>query len=192
MKKSVEWTAELDEQIRTLSMKKGWSFAEISRHLREKFGIDCSKNAVLGRASRIGIRASLAGAPKSKHKASERDRERTKLEAERLQKRLNVELPTKITGPTPVPEFGPAPDTAIRLLDALGNHCRFPVEGRGLSLLVCGAPPKEGSSYCPSCHERSVEPAPLRVLRPGRDNSQVPMGGKLRNAAPRDLTAMFR
>ena len=40
----------------------------------------------------------------------------------------------------------------VPFLDATPSQCRFPAEGGGLSLIVCGAPIHEPSgSYCPAC-----------------------------------------
>lgn len=50
-------------------------------------------------------------------------------------------------------------------------HCKFPVAGRGLGLMVCGAPCQEGSPYCPDCHRKAHITRPLKRINSGPTGS---------------------
>lgn len=46
-------------------------------------------------------------------------------------------------------------------------HCKFPVAGRGIDLMVCGAPTQPGSPYCPDCHRKAHTVRPLKKINSG-------------------------
>jgi hypothetical protein len=55
-----------------------------------------------------------------------------------------------------LPAPAPLPATAVKLLNAFNNQCRFPLRGSGIGLIVCGAAVAPKSSYCPDCRVRTI------------------------------------
>ncbi|MFG1339583.1 GcrA family cell cycle regulator [Xanthobacter autotrophicus] len=60
------------------------------------------------------------------------------------------------------------------LIDCERLHCRWPVDGSGADLVVCGDLVRDGSSYCEAHHARAHVPPPWRT---------VSVGGAARKAA---------
>lgn len=50
------------------------------------------------------------------------------------------------------------PATALRLIDTKSSHCKFPLQGSGISLVVCGADVGGFAPYCPACREKAYLP----------------------------------
>ena len=66
--------------------------------------------------------------------------------------------------------MGEAPaDTPHRrlLIDCERLHCRWPVDGGGAHLMVCGDAVQPGSSYCPRHHARAYAPPPWKTASVG-------------------------
>jgi GcrA cell cycle regulator len=117
------WT---DEQIEHLRQRHadGLSFSEIACELP-----GFSRNAVIGKAQRLGLAARVTIS------------QRRPAPAKRVRGRAS-----KIT-PQPAPE--PKPPEPVRLFDLEPHHCRWPVSGEGADTLFCGASKRSGSSsYC--------------------------------------------
>lgn len=156
MRFEVKWPEEADKLIRKL-LGEGKKFAEIATALNSELGLSFSKNAVIGRAHRIGSR-------------SDDTQVRHKRSAQPERKRRRLGAPSDLTpaagaprpdicdaAPEPAPTFEAPPRSqaepgAWRLLDLEHNQCRYPF-GEGpftfCGCLVAG----EGRSYCAD-HER--------------------------------------
>jgi hypothetical protein len=52
----------------------------------------------------------------------------------------------------------------VLLLNASDGDCRFPLDGEGMYLRVCGEPASPGISYCEACAKRAFNPAAKRPL----------------------------
>ena len=119
-----DWTWELVGQLRALHSL-GFSYREIGKQLR------MSRNAVLGKAHRLGLQARIAPPP----------------EGPQLRQR-----PMAIRVPPP------APHSQRCLIDELdGCRCRFPLWGfdPGEPRYYCGAPAELDGPYC-EFHTRLV------------------------------------
>lgn len=53
------------------------------------------------------------------------------------------------------------------LIDCERLHCRWPVDGAGADLMVCGDAARPGSSYCGRHHIRAYAPPPWKTVSVG-------------------------
>lgn len=53
------------------------------------------------------------------------------------------------------------------LIECERQHCRWPVDGAGADLMVCGDLVRDGSSYCERHHIRAYAPPPWRTVSVG-------------------------
>jgi len=137
----------------------GMSFAAIAEAINAKFKTSYSRNAVLGRATRMA----LAGASQWQDGAmSPSIAETSRLQ--RIQERAN----SKPWRPRPILE---ATETAplrcadvvprcLSLLELECDDCRYPYGGdeEGEVITFCGHPRRSGSSYCAAHFDLSVGP----------------------------------
>lgn len=56
---------------------------------------------------------------------------------------------------TDIHHDGELPETARLLFNTKKSHCRFPLRGERLALIVCGADVGGRGPYCPICRERA-------------------------------------
>jgi GcrA cell cycle regulator len=114
------WSPEMDERLKVL-IAEGLSASGAGRAL----GV--SRNAVIGRASRIGLTLNHSKAGPKVARARVRH------------------------APTPIVEAPPPPEAPVSLaLDLMSvgdQNCRWP-SGSGISTTFCGHPPVYGSPYC--------------------------------------------
>jgi GcrA cell cycle regulator len=160
------WTTERVDTLRKLHAD-GMAFSLIGVQL----GV--SRNAVIGKASRLGLdaRPHFNNAPIRKLDPEERARRL----AQRNEHRNAVQrLYRKLRAPPePLPEPTSAPPEflGIGLLDLERNHCRYP-RGEGTDILFCGQPVERGS-YCGHCY---------RIMyvrgRPERRSQWIPSRGE--------------
>ena len=139
----------------------GLSFSEITYEINRETRSTFSRNATIGKASRLGI---VAQAPRPKGTIGPR--------YERKPKGVTtssgiVDTPKAKRGRTKTgqlnPDFGVLerfdaqlrPDyfLGIPFLELNPSHCRYP-HGDGAAMLFCGQPQQNDSSYCASCHRR--------------------------------------
>jgi GcrA cell cycle regulator len=132
----------------------GLSAAEISQRLHGR-----SRNAVIGAVHRLNLETRDLSTrnpgpprPKAKRKAPPKP----------------LPPPVPIIAPQPAP--WPVPDTSITLEHVRVGQCRdIPGDPRlGAQAIMCGAPVKFGSSYCPYHHSIYWHPH-VRVRRPRQD-----------------------
>lgn len=148
------WAPEHSGALRDYVLR-GFSFGRAAREINRTFGTAYTRNAVLGRARRMGLLAServdspsivpsLAGA--------EHHVQASAVSAHASQPR-GLELP-------PTEAFKPAEPVKLRcvgvqprlisLLDLEPGDCRYPYGGdkEGEEITFCGHPRRPGSSYC--------------------------------------------
>ena len=125
------WTAEAVDQLRAIAAK-GLSASQIGAE------IGVSRNAIIGKALRVGIELQYKPKP-ARPKPPRQPRMISK-------KRL---------APVIVP-MAPEPDARNRtLLELKRRDCRYPVTADS-PFLFCGHPKAEGSSYCANHHHVST------------------------------------
>jgi GcrA cell cycle regulator len=187
--KKVEQTSWAPEHSRALREyhARGMSYSEIVKAINAKFATCYTRNAVLGRAKRMGLAdteqervlkqklANMLENRASRAKSPETNRSDTRSSALRL------------------PEFGPRrlagakiDPVELRCVDVSPRHlllvelerddCRYPYGGDqdGSAITFCAHPRRKGSSYCtPHFHltrdpvipeEQTVGTAPLRLV----------------------------
>lgn len=105
------------------------SMAQIRMALWETFGINISRNAIIGKLHRIGLH---------------RGRVPTK-----LRPLPRAKIAVDEWKPRPVPTMPVRPiGEPVTLLELASHHCRFPLREGPADQVFCGAEPADGSSYC--------------------------------------------
>jgi len=144
------WASEHSDALRDYFANR-MSFSEICREINARFGTSYTRNAVIGRAKRMGLSAPkrlespplVPVLPGSSRSAP-------------LQRRL----PAQDRGQPPGSAFGLAEPAKLRcvgiqprlisLLELEQGDCRYPYGGEkeGEEIAFCGHPRRPGSSYC--------------------------------------------
>ena len=143
------WSSEHSDALRDYFLK-GMSYAEIGREINARFGTAYSRNAVVGRAKRLGLAAparitspsivpSLPGEPRllsARHPAS-------------LCLNLPPQSALQPAKPVKLRCVGVRP-RLIALVELERGDCRYPYGGdkEGEEIAFCGHPRQPGSSYC--------------------------------------------
>lgn len=130
------WTPEHDKELRRLR-EEGYSYYRIAAELNEQFATKYSRNAAIGRASRIGGMVHCAPAAPRIFK--------TRIRKDNIQPRIR-HRPTVLPSEIIQLQCAEVVTRDISLADLEPNDCRYPV-GDG-PFLFCGHPKMEGSSYC--------------------------------------------
>jgi GcrA cell cycle regulator len=149
------WTPELDAQI-LAHHARGLSASRIAM----KLAIGASRNAVIGRMHRIGLKGRPRGPSLNKIKAT------------RIRNRVAAQSAPRAAHE---PVILPASDDIARVsfLDLESHHCRFipgdPKSHPSHVPIYCGDTRMPGSSYCAGHHHRCSVPIvrPARPYRPG-------------------------
>jgi len=199
----MKWSAEDDALLRR-ERAKGLSYGLIAVWLTYINGAPISRSAVICRAHRIGLCGSVVR-PTLVTVARPRPAAKVRVAKARPAKTFTSKAgkaaPVSRAAPArrdtvgkPSPQSSnpsaalkppaEAPAGGIAFGDSLSWHCRFPIDGRGLSLVFCGAPARQGSSYCAHHHSVTHEPRVLRPIPNARDFSQRPSRA---SGAERDL-----
>ena len=143
------WSSEHSDALRDYFFK-GLSYAEIGRQINARFGTAYTRNAVAGRAKRLGLAAPerMAGpsiVPSLPGDPGPLPQRRGALPGLTLPP-LSAQKPAK---PVKLRCVGVRP-RLITLLELERGDCRYPYggdkEGEGISF--CGHPRQPGSSYC--------------------------------------------
>jgi GcrA cell cycle regulator len=170
------WAEEHSRALREY-LERGLSFLEIANALNARFNTAYSRNAAIGRATRMG----LAGPEKPVRPA--RLRPQPKPDPVRL-KKLRARGLAESRPKLPVGERAAALKLRcvgivprhLSLLELEARDCRYPYGGdeEGEAITFCGHPRREGSSYCVShfhltsgpgtASERSAVKVPLRLV----------------------------
>src|ERR1041385_3884187 len=154
-----EWTAEMEYILRT-EWANGTRSRSIGDLLLQRTGAKFTKNAILGKAHRLGLDRHQ-GAHQIFNSVIEREfhrRERKRLADARHYARKKRKQPE--TAPTNIEDFA-IPTPQRKTLLQLGSHdCRFGIgDPRSDQFFFCGAPVAEGRSYCPGHYRRChIEP----------------------------------
>lgn len=129
------WPAEHETALRALVLAGAGSHSIMADLLNAKFGTSYSRNALIGKASRMGMR--ITGAP---HPVKRKPRREPQPKPARVAKPkpVAVDLPT-LRCVEVVPKN-------VALVDLSSDECRWPY-GDG-PFHFCGHPQLDGSSYC--------------------------------------------
>lgn len=179
-----DWTAERIAELRTK-----WESYESASDIASHFsGLPNgpSRSAVIGKVHRLKLEKrrdpwKRIPSPRSALELEARaERERQRLREKYAKRRLRLHQRQVFGGPIvnftedkPLPQEPPPPVEffGIALLDLNRDECRYP-RGEGASVLFCGQPQIEGSSYCRHCHSIVYAPS-----RPDRRKPFIPARG---------------
>jgi GcrA cell cycle regulator len=147
------WTPERDEKLKTLK-KEGLSASEIAARI----GGGLSRNAVLGRAHRLGLCDKFV--PKTRY-----IKPRPARTPPVLQRGASRDALASPPGPFPARpvsdallEPDPAPEERVRLHDLRPHHCRWPIgDPREEDFRFCGRK-RVGPRYCETHERRARQP----------------------------------
>lgn len=148
-RKESPWTEEADETLRRAKCDEGLATSRIVRLLATRHGIRVTRNAVLGRALRLGLsrpRRLVAKEPRAPSPCLAKAPDA---------RRPDVSSPLK--RPAPVASSAPQGEwkylltpTAVPFQRLKAGLCKWPVgEKEGLAQMFCGAVAAGTASYCP-------------------------------------------
>ncbi len=145
------WADEHSQALRELLAKR-LSFSEIAKAINARFNTDYSRNATIGRATRMGL-----SAPDRPEKPVRPKRQRKQHALQQPKQRARVSEFQTLR-----PVFERAAALKLRCVGLSPRHlsvteleaddCRYPYGGDrdGEAITFCGHPKREGSSYCVS------------------------------------------
>ena len=172
---NIAWT---EQMIKVLEhdAKKGKSASEIAKRLEQDFGFPMTRNSVIGKAHRNGIKLGREkiALPKKEVIVVEPIK-KFKMAVKFVEQ--NFKEPVKPVAPNHILEKGFTNPAAIgvELLDLKENQCRYPIgDVRTNDLLFCGAPTEVGRpySYCSYCYPVVYVPARYHQRQTAKKNSQ--------------------
>lgn len=142
------WTPEMAERMKAERIA-GASASQIAKILNREFRTSLSRNAVIGKAHRLGMTQGKPAMP-------------TRLAKPIAPPLSRAAKPAPAARPKPVPRPAPvqperAPPADLTVIPATARHwierkpcqCAWPVAGQGYETLSCCAPTQAGSAYCP-------------------------------------------
>jgi GcrA cell cycle regulator len=148
----LNWATKHSEALREY-LAKGMSFSEIADAINAKFKTAYSRNAAIGRATRLG----LAGPDRPRDLPKHWPNPPPKQAQPQLHKPRERSTPQFMR---PVPIFKRTETAKLRCVEINPRHlslmelergdCRYPYGGdaEGEAITFCGHPRREGSSYC--------------------------------------------
>jgi GcrA cell cycle regulator len=137
------WTTDRIELLKS-SFEAGLSCREIA----DRIGV--SRNAVIGKITRLNLKRIKAAGPGRKNAARDPER-RGGMRLRRLLKSVTIDVAPEAEAPPEVPiESG----HSCSLFELSAVTCRWPISTPGAAdFCFCGHPPVEGLPYCPG-HSR--------------------------------------
>ncbi len=155
---------------RVEALKRHWANGLTASQIARRMG-DISRNAVIGKVSRLGLPRRLDGKPGSKRvyvrppkvwhqSVQEKLSEAASRSWQQPRQPVNRQRPTTLRQakkpplpieplPLPVDDFYVAPENRKRLLDLEPNDCRWPLgDPRAPDFHFCAGPKVPGFSYC--------------------------------------------
>jgi len=164
------WTAETVEDLRRLALE-----GKSASHIAAALGVG-SRNAVIGKASRIGIKLNGGGraAGSGKRSASGREWARAPRPDAGVGDVVRVFTPTSKKGPAAwaLGEAEIGEMRRLRFEDIREPACRWPLgDPRGGDFTYCGLTPAKGQSYCAGhCRMAYRPPQSARAAAEARAN----------------------
>lgn len=177
----IDWAAEHCEALRE-HLTRGISFSRAAAAINARFNTAYSRNAVIGRARRMGI-AGSARLTESRQRqpetppASPPNLSQLHKARERHVPEFHSRWPAIERTETKIFRWVEAVPRHLSLTDLEPGDCRYPYggDGEGEAVTFCGHPRRAGSSYCtphfyltrdpPTVSERSAGAVLLRRVR---------------------------
>ena len=170
-----------EEHVRELARlcEEKYSYRAIAGVMNAKFGTNYTKNAVLGKAARVGISKESAPSvpgnkkPKADRKAPYKARAPRKwVETTRIVSANGNSNAMRVIRSVVIEqerlrcvEIVPR---NVSLIDLEPGDCRYPYGGHDDPITFCGHPKREGSSYCVPHHALTSEEPRIPIQRFGR------------------------
>lgn len=167
-----KWTTELDEFIRDKIAEK-YSFSVIANFIWEQFGHAYSRNAVIGRAARIGIRTP----PRTTHRRTIRDWAKLKSAASELPRPSRPRIrkpwapPVKPVHPVNLEDVSCPEPLNVTLFDISQYQCRWVTAGPR-QVTYCGHDVYRKTSWCPYHYKITHEFKPRKPLKPAPETNK--------------------
>ncbi|GLR85338.1 GcrA family cell cycle regulator [Bradyrhizobium iriomotense] len=156
------WASEHSDALRDYFLK-GMSFAEIGREINARFGTDYTRNAVIGRAKRMGLAAPgrASSPPIAPHLPNGVFPQHPSGKGEASKPPLVPAEPAKLRCVGIRPRL-------VSLLALKPGDCRYPYGGDkdGEPIAFCGHPRRPGSSYCTPHFHLTSGPDTARTTGP--------------------------
>lgn len=151
--------------------KSGASAAEVSRALRQRFGLSFSRSAVLGKVHRLGITRPSAQTPKA---ARVRPPAAVSAVYVRVAARYAAEQAARAAAAAkPAPE---TPRGAHTILSIKSGMCKWPIgDPKDADFSLCGESSFQGGVYCARHHVAAYAPP-----KPGSPRSANALARSLR------------
>lgn len=179
------WNPETEASLRKW-VGEGYSFGQISKKMQIEHRVSLSRNACIGKASRLGL-----GSPVEKKPVLRSGQKKpVQYKPRRVSNRTHdghMPLSTKATTPFPIPPqpivevVFDAPHGAARAVTALhADQCKYPIgEPTDPDFHFCHAKAKDGSVYCEAHHKRCTQPydSKRRGIQRGVDRRSGAMEG---------------
>lgn len=178
--------------------QEGHSASQIARALTEA-GHPATRNAVIGRAGREGLRIGSGdrSTAASVHQNAAREAARRQRAAEvakmkaaaRKAERAAAKKAERVQPVAPKPAARPAPAGGVPFVSSAHDACRWPLRGDGLGLVICGAGQVPGRPYCPAHVRMAYVPLATRDVRPPADGLRARSPARAERES--DLVEMF-
>ncbi len=134
------WTSEMDAELTRLRHER-FASSEIADYITDKFGIYLTRNAVIGRALRLG----LPHLPRNGGRHPSVTTSRAKVRRPRTHA-LGRKAKPKHKRIEWAHDIGSM--RLLSLFDLADRDCRWPARGEGRTTLFCGLPAERGLPYC--------------------------------------------
>lgn len=136
---SAIWPAEHETALRALVLAGAGSHSIMAQLLNEQFGTSYSRNALIGKVSRMGLRITETAHPVRKKQSANPERRRRNREPIARAEPVKIDLPAlRCVEVTP---------KNVSLTDLSPDGCRWPY-GEGAGITFCDHPQLGVSSYC--------------------------------------------
>ena len=139
------WTEPVIADLKKLH-KEHYSSSEIATRLNARYRTSFSRNAVIGKLHRLGIKDNGTGYRNGRTRKRGPKKKVMNLSMRIKQKFVEAAKPL----PKPV-TIGNA--VSVTLDELQSFHCRYPVHDQNEPAKFCGATRQSDSSYCPDHHE---------------------------------------
>ena len=163
---NIEWKEEHIEYLRECA-NKGLSGSEMAEELSKRFSIHLTRNAIIGKAHRLGIKFGKSSSKKiefitekkvgNKVKAIRQPVKREDRQILEIKPKKDLQLKTIsiLADKKRMHDFYNPNAFGVELIDLREGQCRYPMgDVRTNDLLFCGEPidKTKQSSYCSYCH----------------------------------------
>lgn len=151
------WT---DERVELLRAR--WLEGKSATEIAAELGAGITRNAVIGKKDRLALKRPETQQTQTRRYFKGKPKRPRALVMEEHRQRSTLIRKQDLPPPPPKPFkdiVDTRPDRVVALVDMDRHDCRWPFgDPRQSDFGFCGAPTREGSSYCPVHHRRAYLP----------------------------------